>query len=61
MSTKRSQVSRILSDELRYRLAGMSIPELIEVMNEQISDTQKMIEMLTDEIQLRLMEQSEEQ
>ena len=57
---KRSQVSHILSDELRSRLAVMSIPELIEVMNEQISDTQKMIEMLTEEIQLRLMEQEPE-
>ena len=61
MSTKRSQASHILSHELRYRLAVMSIPELIDVMNEQISESQKIIEMLTEEIQLRLMEQSEEE
>ena len=60
MSTKRSQASHILSDELRFRLAVMSIPELIEVMNEQISESQKIIEILTDEIQVRLMEQQEE-
>ena len=60
MSTKRSQASHILSNELRYRLAVMSIPELIDVMNEQISESQKIIEMLTEEIQLRLMEQESE-
>ena len=60
MSTKKSQASHILNDELRFQLAVMSIPELIEVMNEQISETQKMIEILTDEIQLRLMEQESE-
>ena len=61
MSTKRSQASHILSNEFRRRLAVMSIPELIEVMNDQISETQKVIETLTDEIQIRLMEQSEEE
>ena len=60
MSTKRSQASHILSNELRYRLAVMSIPELIDVMNDQISESQKIIEMLTEEIQLRLMEQESE-
>ena len=60
MSTKRSQASHILSNELRYRLAVMSIPELIQVMNDQISESQKIIEMLTEEIQLRLMEQESE-
>ena len=57
---RRSQASHILNDELRFRLAVMSIPELIEVMNKQISESQKIIEILTDEIQVRLMEQQEE-
>ena len=57
---RRLQASHILNDELRIRLAVMSIPELIEVMNEQISESQKIIEILTDEIQVRLMEQQEE-
>lgn len=60
MSMKKSQASHILSNELRYRLAVMSIPELIQVMNDQISESQKIIEMLTEEIQLRLMEQESE-
>ena len=60
MSMKKSQASHILSNELRYRLAVMSIPELIDVMNDQISESQKIIEMLTEEIQLRLMEQESE-
>lgn len=60
MNMKKSQASHILSNELRYRLAVMSIPELIQVMNDQISESQKIIEMLTEEIQLRLMEQESE-
>ena len=50
----------MLSKDLRRRLSLMTTAELIEMMNNQISDTQILIEALTEEIQLRIREQTEE-
>ena len=50
----------MLSNEFRRRLALLTTAELLELMNKQIEETQNMINLLTEEIELRLMEQTEE-
>lgn len=60
MSTKRSSASHMLSNEFRRRLALLTTAELLELMNKQIEENQNMINLLTEEIELRLMEQTEE-
>lgn len=60
MSTKKSSASHMLSNEFRRRLALLTTAELLEVMNKQIEETQDMIKLLTEEIELRLMEQTKE-
>ncbi len=50
----------MLSNNFRRQIALMTTAELLEVMNKQIEETKDMIELLTEEIQLRLMEQTEE-
>lgn len=50
----------MLSNNFRRQIALMTTTELLEVMNKQIEETKDMIELLTEEIQLRLMEQTEE-
>ena len=50
----------MLSSEFRKRLALLTTAELLETMNKQISETHDMINLLTEEIQLRLMEEAEE-
>ena len=52
--------SQMPSTELRRRLSLMTTAELLEAMNKQIVETQNIIEILTEEIQLRLMERAEE-
>ena len=47
----------MLSNDFRNRLALLSTAELLDVMNKQIEETQDTITLLTEEIQLRLMEQ----
>ena len=60
MSTKKSSASHMLSNEFRRRLALLTTAELLDLMNKQIEETQDMINLLTEEIQLRLMEQAKE-
>lgn len=50
----------MLSNEFRRRLALLTTAELLELMNKQIEETQDMINLLTEEIELRLMEQTKE-
>ena len=50
----------MLSDDLREHLALTSTTELLEIIGTTIKDTQTTIEILTEEINLRLMEQAEE-
>ena len=49
-----------MNDELRKHLALTSTAELLEIIDTTIKDTQMTIEILTEEINLRLMEQAEE-
>lgn len=49
-----------MSNEFRRRLALLTTAELLELMNKQIEETQDMINLLTEEIELRLMEQTKE-
>ena len=44
----------------RRKLSLMTTAELLEVMNKQIEETQNMINLLTEEIQLRLMEMEQD-
>ena len=50
-----------MSNEFRKQLALYSTPELLELMNKQIDETKDMINLLTEEIQLRLMEKEQEE
>ena len=50
----------MLSNEFRRKLSLMTTAELLEVMNKQIEETQNMINLLTEEIQLRLMEMEQD-
>ena len=47
------------NEELRRHLASYTIPELIEIIDQTIEDTEKTIRALTEEINLRLMEEAE--
>lgn len=49
-----------MSNEFRRRLALLTTAKLLELMNKQIKETQDMINLLTEEIELRLMEQTKE-
>ena len=60
MSTKKSSASHMLSNDFRRKLAVMTTAELLEVIDKQIEETQSMISLLMEEIQLRIMEQTEE-
>ena len=51
----------MLSNDFRKRLALLTTAELLEAMNKQIAETQDMINLLTEEIQLRLMEKEQEE
>ena len=51
----------MLSNEFRRKLSLMTTAELLEVMNKQIEETQNMINLLTEEIQLRLMEMEQDE
>ena len=51
----------MLSCDVRRQLALLTTPELLELMNKQIEETQAVINLLTEEIQLRLMEKEQEQ
>ena len=61
MSTKKSSASHMLSNDFRRQLALLTTPELLELMNKQIEETQDVINLLTEEIQLRLMEKEQEE
>ena len=50
----------MLSNDFRRKLAVMTTAELLEVIDKQIEETQSMISLLMEEIQLRIMEQTEE-
>ena len=50
----------MLSDDFRRKLSVMTTAELLEVIDKQIEETQSMISLLMEEIQLRIMEQTEE-
>ena len=50
----------MLSNEFRRKLSLMTTAELLEVMNKQIEETQNMINLLTEEIHLRLMEMEQD-
>ena len=56
----KKMASNMLSDDLREHLALTSTTELLEIIGTTIKDTQTTIEILTEEINLRLMEQAEE-
>lgn len=51
----------MLSCDLRRQIALLTTAELLELMNKQIEETQDMINLLTEEIQLRLMEKEREE
>lgn len=51
----------MLSNDFRKRLALLSTAEILEVMNKQIDETKDMINLLTEEIELRLMEKEQEE
>lgn len=51
----------MLSNEFRRKLSLMTTAELLELMNKQIEETQNMINLFTEEIQLRLMEMEQDE
>lgn len=51
----------MLSDDFRKRLSLLTTAEILDVMNKQIEETQDLISLLTEEIQLRLMEKEQEE
>ena len=51
----------MLSNDFRKRLSLLTTAELLETMNKQIAETQDMISLFTEEIQLRLMEKEQEE
>ena len=51
----------MLSTDFRKRLSLLTTAEILDVMNKQIEETQGMISLLTEEIQLRLMEKEQEE
>ena len=60
-SKQRARAEPMLSNEFRQKLSLMTTAELLEVMNKQIEETQNMINLLTEEIQLRLMEMEQDE
>lgn len=54
-----SEREPLCNEELRRHLADYSIPELIEVIDQTAEDAERTIRALTEEINLRLMEQAE--
>jgi hypothetical protein len=46
-------------EEFRKNISKFSIPELLEIMDTVSSNAANTVEMLSEEIQLRLMEQAE--
>jgi len=54
-----SEREPLCNEELRRHLAHYSIPELIEVIDQTAEDAERTIRALTEEINLRLMEQAE--
>ena len=59
-SKQKARAEPMLSNEFRRKLSLMTTAELLEVMNKQIEETQNMINLLTEEIQLRLMEMEQD-
>ena len=59
-SKQKARAEPMLSDDFRRKLSVMTTAELLELMNKQIEETQDMINLLTEEIELRLMEQTKE-
>ena len=59
-SKQKGRAESMLSNDFRRKLAVMTTAELLEVIDKQIEETQSMINLLTEEIQLRLMEQTKE-
>ena len=51
----------MLSTDFRKRLSLLTTAEILDVMNKQIEETQDLISLLTEEIQLRLMEKEQEE
>ena len=51
----------MLSTDFRKRLSLLTTAEILDVMNKQIEETQGMISLLTEEIQLRLMGKEQEE
>ena len=50
----------MLTIEERRSLEKLTIPELLAYMDNSIAQTQAVIRLISEEIQLRLMEQTEE-
>lgn len=51
----------MLSNDFRKKLSLLTTVELLDAMNKQIEETYDMINLLTEEIQLRLMETTKEE
>lgn len=60
-SKLKARAEPMLSSELRRRLSLMTTAEILEMMNKQIEETQNVINLLTEEIELRLMEKEQDQ
>lgn len=60
-SKQKARAESMLSCDLRRQIALLTTAELLELMNKQIEETQDMINLLTEEIQLRLMEKEREE
>lgn len=56
---KSSERTSLSNEELRRHLAHYSISELIEVIDQTAEDAERTIRALTEEINLRLMEEAE--
>ena len=56
---KSSEKMSLSNEELRRHLASYTIPELIEIIDQTIEESSMTIQALTEEINLRLMEQAE--
>ena len=59
-SEQKVRAEPMLSSEFRRRLSLMTTAELLEAIDKQIIETQNLIELLTEEVQLRLMEKEKE-
>ena len=56
---KLSEMESQSREEFRKNISKFSIPELLEIMDTVSSNAANTVEMLSEEIQLRLMEQAE--